>query len=622
MKRSIWFVIPSGIGLIILLSIGLLFAFEKDNFASAEDKNECNYFSKKLKIAAGKKGGGSYKFATTLKEIVEKYSQGNICIIPEETDGTTENLEKLDKNEVQLATAQRDILIMEDLPELQSTSLVIPKNDSPSKTQVLSLLYLDAYQLVVKDNLKIESVSDLEGKRIAMPPKKGGQIRSLAFLMQHYRLLTEGIGEPTQKVNLVNVEDADDAFCDGKVDAVFHVRATGNKEIGRLLKECNGRLVSIDQVRALNMKNPYLESYEIPEGAYQGGKNPIPNYGDNQQKITTVSTPRLLLVNQNAEKEIIRKITKILYEHQQELVREIPLLANMVPPNNLKGVGLPIHPGARAYYDREKPSWLEENSGILEVLVGILGIGVPGFLWLNQRLEQTRKNKADDYIREVSALMDAEDCIKTIIEYLDPNNSNDNQRKQKLKGVIVEKAAKILLETKLSEIARRKKLISFDSSNSFKNTQEIVICAIKKISREESTDILQKIAQVGRVLLDNRRKKYLKNQLLPFNSNWFNLPGLISLEKLQYSHYREIKEGLNEKVKQYLNTEIDTSNWESGSDLAPLLSSELMEISQSLNTIFKRAVNALLEERISQESFQSFRVIWQIAVGDVEDESQ
>ncbi|MBW4671675.1 MAG: hypothetical protein KME60_30675 [Cyanomargarita calcarea GSE-NOS-MK-12-04C] len=55
-------------------------------------------------------------------------------------------------------------------------------------------------------------------------------------------------------------------------------------------------------------------------------------------------------------------------------------------------------------------------------------------------------------------------------------------------------------------------------------------------------------------------------------------------------------------------------------EFAQFLESESLEIRRDLDAILKRAVNALVEERISQESFQSFRVIWQIAKGDLNQE--
>ncbi|NJL09450.1 MAG: hypothetical protein HC908_02145 [Calothrix sp. SM1_7_51] len=80
---------------------------------------------------------------------------------------------------------------------------------------------------------------------------------------------------------------------------------------------------------------------------------------------------------------------------------------------------------------------------------------------------------------------------------------------------------------------------------------------------------------------------------------------------------KDLEDALN-KVKtpiynlQFLQTQ---------SDVAEFLKQETLEIKRDLDAIFKRTVNALVEERISQESFQVFRVIWQVAADDVMQDS-
>jgi TRAP-type uncharacterized transport system substrate-binding protein len=163
-----------------------------------------------------------------------------------------------------------------------------------------------------------------------MPPREGGQIESFAFLMQHYGLITKN-QHPVKLVEVGNTnQDVKDALCNQKkVDAVFYVRAIDNENIREILAEC-GRLVPIEQAAAMTIKNPYLQEAEIPEGAYRGGINPIPSNGvDSKQKLTTVSTARLLLAHKDVDRETIRIITKIFYEHRQDFIKEMPLVANI-----------------------------------------------------------------------------------------------------------------------------------------------------------------------------------------------------------------------------------------------------------------------------------------------------
>ena len=622
MKRPIWFVIPIGIALIAVVGI-IWFVLPK------EDK--C------LKMAAGLQGGDSYTFGLKMANLVKKYSDNKICISVlknPDPQGTEENLEKLNKNEAQLATAQADILVMKGLPSLRSDkgrNLGVDFLASLDQAQVVSLLFPDMYQLIVRSDSGIKSVSDLENKRIAMPPEKGGQIKSFAFLMQHYEL----IAKDQQLVTLVEVGEKDQdlkkALCEKengvyKVDAVFQVRAIGNQPIHELLRDekCKARLVPIDQAAALKTQNFYLEEAFIPKGAYRGGKNPIPEDGpDNapdyqKQKVKTVSVQRLLLAHKDVPKEVIQLLTRILYEHQQDLVKEMPLAANMSPPNNFKGIGLPIHDGAQAYYDREKPSWVEQNSGAIQVFLGIVALVIPWLWWLKQRFEQTRKNKADDYIREVTALMNASDCVQTVVEYLNANTSNDTKQLTKFRDIITEKVAKILVEKRVAELAQSKKLISDDSLKSFSKTLRKAVNAIEKMPQQVSTEMFNNIPPKATVILDEQHQKRLQNQLLPFIDSWQKFFVLMSLDELQSSENEKLKTNLD-KTLQHAKASADMRQALLGpSQFAQFLKSESLEIQRDLDAIFKRAVNALVEERISQESFQSFRVVWQIAVGDVD----
>ena len=625
MKRPMWFVTPIGIALIAVLGISW-FIFSK--------QDKC------LKMAAGLQGGDSYTFSDQIKNLVEKYSDNRICISVlknPDPQGTEENLEKLNNNEAQLATAQTDILVMKGLPRLRSDkgrTLDVNFLASLKNAQVVSKLFPDMYQLIVRGDSGIKSVSDLERKRIAMPPEKGGQIKSFAFLMQHYEL----IAEDQQLVTLVEVGEKDQdlkkALCEKengvyKVDAVFQVRAIGNQAIRELLRDekCKARLVPLDQAAALKTQNFYLEEASIPKGVYRGGKNPLPDDGpDNvpdyqKQKVKTVSVQRLLLAHKDVPKEVIQLLTKILYEHQQDLIKEMPLAANISPPNNLKGIGLPIHEGAQAYYDREKPSWVEQNSGAIQVFLGIMGIAIaviPGLWLLKQRFEQTRKNKADDYIREVTALMNASDCVQTVAEYLNANTSNDTKQLIKFRDVITEKVAKILVEKRVAELGQSKKLISDDSLKSFSKTLRKVVNAIENMPQQISKEIFNNIPQKATEVLDEQHKRHLHNQLLPFINNWQKFFGLMSLNELQNTENEKLKTNLD-KTLQHAKASADMRQaLLEPSQFAQFLKSESLEIQRDLDAIFKRAVNALVEERISQESFQSFRVVWQIAVGDVD----
>lgn len=383
----------------------------------------------RLTIAAGSKQGESYTFIQQMAKIVAQY-QPKIQIQVLETKGSEENIELLEQNKAQLALAQADI------PTLPSARMV-------------SFLFPDIFQLVVTEKSGIQQVSGLRGKRIGLPPAGGGQYKSFWLLAAHYRLASTEFS-----YKAISEQEADAAFRNNQVDAVFRVRPPGNKSILELVQNSRGRLVAIDQAAAMKIKQPTFEATFIPKGAYQGDP-PIPALD-----LPTVAVQRTLLANKGVDAQIIQEITRILYEHRQELGTAMPLASYISPPNAVGGTGLPIHPGAQAYYDREKPSFAQENAdylGLLLTLALLLGSWVWGF---KTRFEKKRKNKTDSY---------NQDIIVLIIEIY---SSNNLQRLREIRQQLIN-----ILKDVVNALDRDQ--ITPESFQSFTFTWEIAIAAVR-----------------------------------------------------------------------------------------------------------------------------------------------
>jgi TRAP transporter TAXI family solute receptor len=533
-----------------------------------------------ITLAAGQADGDSYKLAQKIQTVMQQY-RPHIPIAVKQTDGTTSNLRLLEGKQVDLAMAQADI-------------------PAPPSARIVSLLFPDMYQLIVRAGSGIDSISQLKGKIIAQPPPEGGQIRSLEFLMKHYRLNRFIDYQFKVVANPVH------AFCNQEVDAVFNVRAAGNSFVRRLLRDCNGRLVAIDQAEAMKINQPNLEAGEIPKGAYQG-EPPIPD-----TDLSTVFVRRLLLAHKDVDKEVIQEITRVLYEHRQSLLQDTPLATYISPPDVLRGTtGLPIHPGAQAYYEREKPSFLQKYVGILGFYLSLTTLAGSGFLRLKWRLEQARKDKADDYIREVVALMDAEDCFQAIVSFKKAESAQNAWAMEQFHNTLVKKTTKILVEQQKSILAWKNGMISSESLQSFNKTATMVIEALTLLSdTEEFNQIRDKIiSNAAAIIRAKRPRKTLWYWLKLVPTIW--KPGLRSISQSNALLGEQTKADLNVLFTQAVKM---PNQIVAISDLSQLLEVGCNKFRQDLDAIFKRSVNALVEERISQESFQSFRVVWQIAL--------
>jgi uncharacterized protein len=334
-----------------------------------------------LVLAAGGKTGESYILAQAIKQVVEAQLP-HIKIDVQESKGTAENIERIEKGTANLATAQADL-------------------PAGPKARTVAVLYADSFQLIVQGQSSIQKFTDLKGKNIGMVTR-GGQYESFMNVARHFGLSHkdfEFIGENDQIIDI--------AFQQQQVDAIFQVRAIGNQRVATLIKSFDGRLVPIEQAEALKLEHPAFESAKIPIGAYKGSQPQVP-----QSELPTIAVQRLLLASATVDANILRQITQLLNEQRRELKAAIPaelgntspLIANIRRPELTGGTGIPLHPGAAAYYDRNEPSFIQKNSDMIA-----LGLTVGALIWswiaeLKNWVDRRQKNLADTYIQQVMAV--------------------------------------------------------------------------------------------------------------------------------------------------------------------------------------------------------------------------
>ena len=312
---------------------------------------------------------------------------------------------------------------------------------------------------MVKEQSGIAQFSDLRGKRIGIQPS-GGQFYSFMEVAQHY-----GLSAADFQFIAMTDDEAGAAFQESRIDAVFRVRAAGNLGILDLVGR-QGQLLPIEQAEAMKIKYPAFTPAVIPRGAYRGSLPVVPS-----QDIATVAIPKLLLASAQVDDALIREIAAILNEHRQEIANAIPdrwaevrpLVSNIARPAS---DALPLHPGALAYYDRNKPSFFRKNADYFTFSL-TLALLAGSWIWeLKSWAEARRKGLADTYIDRVIELMGNGQAA------LSPSNllSTPEQRREALYRLFDEAADRLVAE----EI----------SQESFRTFNEAYKTAREKIERE------------------------------------------------------------------------------------------------------------------------------------------
>jgi TRAP transporter TAXI family solute receptor len=341
-----------------------------------------------LTVATGSNRGQYYAFAKALAEVLERRSH-HLRLKVLETAGSQENAELVASKKAQLGLVQSDTVL------------------EPSM-MVVSPLFPEMYHLIVTKDSNIDTVPDLKGKRIALMPKGSGSYKLFWSLSQHYGLKARDFQAIPQ-----TPEAALLALQKGEVDAVFRITALGNAAMTNLLQNTNIKLIGIDQAAALQLTLPALEASQIPKGAYNGAV-PIP-----ANDLPVVAVRALLITDKNIDESTIYEITRIIYESRNELVKLTSLAAMIQLPDSSQNLGMAIHPGASAYYNQGRPSFIVEYAEPIGLLLSVSALLVSSLLQLRMWLQNKQKNRADQYNLELIGLIDKVDHAKDLEELED-----------------------------------------------------------------------------------------------------------------------------------------------------------------------------------------------------------
>jgi TRAP transporter TAXI family solute receptor len=358
----------TGLGLAAIIGFSILAVIYGTSLFTKPDQTV-------IRIGVGPKASEARSLIEAIAEVAARHIK-RFKFVLVETAGSRENIQLLEDRKIDLATAQSDAITRPHL-------------------RLVANLYPDLYQLLARDDAGIKSVPDLKGKRIAVSGVRTGQFRSFWLLIGHYNVPPESL-----QAFPMAPQQAEQALKQGKVDALFRVRAPRNRRIKWLIEGTRLSLVPIDQAEAMKLRRPALFAATIPKGAYKG-QPPEP-----AQPLPTVGTKRILLARAGVPDSVIRALTGILFERRRELMLLTPLAGFIEQPNLGASTPLPLHAGAASFFDREKPSFFEEKAEFFAFLVSLVAVLGSILIWFTRRWAENQKGRIDDYNLDLIKICD------------------------------------------------------------------------------------------------------------------------------------------------------------------------------------------------------------------------
>ncbi|WP_372921276.1 TAXI family TRAP transporter solute-binding subunit [Roseovarius sp.] len=203
-------------------------------------------------------------------------------------------------------------------------------------------LYMAGWQLTVPKNSGIETVEDLKGKNIA-PGIKGFTGEVIArMVLDVYDMSYDDL----DRVEFIGYNDAVQLIKDGHLDAFMPIAADPTASIQDLASSSSGvNIVPIpdDKLDAIREINPGYVRYTIEAGTYRG----------QDEDVGTLGTNTVIYAAPNLDPELVEKIMEVIANHIDDLRTLHPLLADLTLAKAVEDLGAPLHPGARAFYEKQ-----------------------------------------------------------------------------------------------------------------------------------------------------------------------------------------------------------------------------------------------------------------------------
>lgn len=301
----------------------------------------CSGHSKNLKFGAADIGGMYYSFASTFTQLADKEIDG-YTFETTTTAGSVANLRLISDGYIDLAIVQADLL-----SDAYNAEGAFADKKYQKGYKVVAALYTEGCQIVVRKDSGITSVDDLIDKTVSIGASESGTEKNAEQILKMSGITDELIN----KVNMDYTEAAG-KLKNGEIDAFFCTAGTRTGVIEQLSKECDIRLISLDDKCIDKMLSAYslCEKYIIPAGTYQG----------QDTDIATIGVKAVLIAKQSLSDDVIKNVTKILYEHADDFKYATSLDITFDINEAADGVDIPFHKGAAAYYTEHGISVLAE----------------------------------------------------------------------------------------------------------------------------------------------------------------------------------------------------------------------------------------------------------------------
>jgi len=283
-----------------------------------------------INVLTGGQAGVYYPLGVALSQIFAKEIP-NVRATAQVTRASVENLNLLQQGRGELAFTLADAL--SDAWKGNSEAGFQSKLD---KLRAVSATYNNYIQIVANADSGIRSLADLKGKRVSV-----GAARSGTELNARDILRAAGMSySDLSKVEYLPFAESVELMKNRQLDATLQSAGLGVASIRDLATAIRITMVSVPPEVVAKVGDPAYQAAAIPANTYTGQTADVP----------TAAIPNFLVTHSGVPADLVYQMTKAMYSNLETLYAAHNAARVIKRENALKGMGIPLHPGAERYY--------------------------------------------------------------------------------------------------------------------------------------------------------------------------------------------------------------------------------------------------------------------------------
>ena len=203
------------------------------------------------------------------------------------------------------------------------------------KLRGIAAIYPNYIQIVASKESGIANLADMKGKSLSVGAAKSGTELNARAIFAAAGMSYEDLA----KTEYLPFAESVELMKNRQLDATLQSAGLGVSAIKDLATSVEIQMVAVPEDVVTKLGAPYVAA-TIPAGTYQGQDADVP----------TVAVVNFLVTHSDVSEDTAYQMTKQLFENLPEMEAAHKAAAQIKLENALKGMPVPLHPGAERYY--------------------------------------------------------------------------------------------------------------------------------------------------------------------------------------------------------------------------------------------------------------------------------